>query len=370
MQPLPREENVELEQLFRLYDETMGFVPNSLFTMARRPEILRAFSELITQIWRTGTVPVGLKPLVAIVASRAAGCQYCQAHEAVDAKMRGESDAKISQIWNFERSPLYSDAERAPYGSPATPPSCQTPSPRHTSTSSGCIGMKARSSSSSRWSGSSGSSIDGMTRWLPTSRTHPSSTRRGRLAPVGEARASIERSGQATPVCGVTERTLGYVEARVGSSPPTVPSVRTGLCGSRDVIQRQLDGRLPCWCRREIPAASTGRPSQLLEPGPSAVHSVNRKCTSGLPRWLARVIRNVSRPGGRGDRGRRGSPSLAGAHGRGGGSPGRRHAELAIMCVRVATDRHSQEASRTRLMLVPGTLSESWPTSAHPDEHR
>jgi alkylhydroperoxidase family enzyme len=27
--------------------------------------------------------------------------------------MRGESDAKISQIWNFERSPLYSDAERA-----------------------------------------------------------------------------------------------------------------------------------------------------------------------------------------------------------------------------------------------------------------
>jgi AhpD family alkylhydroperoxidase len=51
--------------------------------------------------------------LVAIVASKAAGCQYCQAHEAVDAKMRGESDAKISHIWNFERSPLYSDAERA-----------------------------------------------------------------------------------------------------------------------------------------------------------------------------------------------------------------------------------------------------------------
>jgi hypothetical protein len=38
---------------------------------------------------------------------------------------------------------------------------------------------------------------------------------------------------------------------------------------------------------------SRGRPSQLLEPGPSAVHSVNRKCASGLPRWLARVIRNV-----------------------------------------------------------------------------
>ena len=113
MRPLPREEHAELEQLFRLYDETMSFVPNSLFTMARRPEILRAFSELITQIWRTGTVPVGLKPLIAIVASKAAGCRYCQAHEAVDAKMRGVPDQKIAAIWDFERSSLFSDAERA-----------------------------------------------------------------------------------------------------------------------------------------------------------------------------------------------------------------------------------------------------------------
>jgi uncharacterized peroxidase-related enzyme len=113
MQPLRRGDHPELEELFRLYDETMSFVPNSLFTMARRPEILRAFSELITRIWRTGTVPVGLKPLVAIVASTAAGCRYCQAHETVDAKMRGVDEAKIAEIWDFERSPRYSDAERA-----------------------------------------------------------------------------------------------------------------------------------------------------------------------------------------------------------------------------------------------------------------
>ena len=59
MLPLRRGEHPELEELFRLYDETLSFVPNSLFTMARRPEILRAFSKLITQIWRTGIVPVG-----------------------------------------------------------------------------------------------------------------------------------------------------------------------------------------------------------------------------------------------------------------------------------------------------------------------
>lgn len=113
MQPLRREDHPELEDLFALYDDTMSFVPNSLFTMARRPEILGAFSELITQIWRTGTVPVGLKPLVAIVASTAAGCRYCQAHETVDAKLRGVPEEKIAEIWDFERSELYSEAERA-----------------------------------------------------------------------------------------------------------------------------------------------------------------------------------------------------------------------------------------------------------------
>jgi uncharacterized peroxidase-related enzyme len=81
--------------------------------MARRPEILRAFSDLITQIWRTGTLPQPLKPLVAIVASVAAGCRYCQAHEAVDAKLRGVDEEKISAIWDFERSPLFTEAERA-----------------------------------------------------------------------------------------------------------------------------------------------------------------------------------------------------------------------------------------------------------------
>ena len=113
MEPLRRQDHPELEELFQRYDDTLSFVPNSLFTMARRPEILRAFSELITQIWRTGTLPMSLKPLVGIVSSVAAGCRYCQAHEAVDARMRGVDDEKIAAIWDFERSPLYDDAERA-----------------------------------------------------------------------------------------------------------------------------------------------------------------------------------------------------------------------------------------------------------------
>jgi uncharacterized peroxidase-related enzyme len=113
VEPLRREDTPELEDLWRRYDETLSFVPNSLYTMARRPETVRTLSDLITAIWRVGTVPKGLKPLLAIVASRAAGCRYCQAHEAVDARMREVPDEKIAAIWEFETSPLYDEAERA-----------------------------------------------------------------------------------------------------------------------------------------------------------------------------------------------------------------------------------------------------------------
>ena len=113
LEPLARADVPELDDLWRRYDETLSFVPNSLFTMARRPEIVRALSDLITVVWRSGTVPAELKPLIALVASTAAGCRYCQAHEAVDARMRGVSEEKIAAIWEFETSELYSDAERA-----------------------------------------------------------------------------------------------------------------------------------------------------------------------------------------------------------------------------------------------------------------
>lgn len=113
LEPLRREDVPELEELFQHYDDTLSFVPNSLFTMARRPEILRAFSELITKIWRTGTLPIELKPLIAVISSQAAGCRYCQAHEAIDARERGVDDEKIAAVWEFETSPLFSEAERS-----------------------------------------------------------------------------------------------------------------------------------------------------------------------------------------------------------------------------------------------------------------
>ncbi len=37
--PLRRQDLSQYEDLFEMFDEQMGFVPNSLLTLARRPEI-------------------------------------------------------------------------------------------------------------------------------------------------------------------------------------------------------------------------------------------------------------------------------------------------------------------------------------------
>ena len=81
--------------------------------MARRPEIVRAFMQLNKVILYEGTVSEELKMLVSLIASQAAGCRYCQAHMANLSKIYEASEAKISKVWEFETSELFSDAERA-----------------------------------------------------------------------------------------------------------------------------------------------------------------------------------------------------------------------------------------------------------------
>lgn len=113
VEPLDRGQLPELEGLFALYEQTRGFVPNSLFTMARRPDILRAFGALNQAILYEGTAPADLKVLVTLVASQSAGCRYCQAHMATRATHFDVSAEKIAAVWDFEHSELFGDAERA-----------------------------------------------------------------------------------------------------------------------------------------------------------------------------------------------------------------------------------------------------------------
>ncbi len=114
VRPLDREELAQFEPYFQVAEQMMGgFVPRSLFTMGRRPEILQAFMMLAGAVNGPGTVDAGLKQLVAYVASNAAGCRYCQAHTAAHAAHAGIDAEKIEHAFEFETHPAFSAAERA-----------------------------------------------------------------------------------------------------------------------------------------------------------------------------------------------------------------------------------------------------------------
>ena len=113
MKPLPAATTPELAADFAIFEEILGFVPNSLLTMQRRPGIVQGFGVLTRAVMDPeGEVDLGFKRLIAHFSSRAAGCQYCEAHSLVAAQIHGISQDKLDAIWAYQESPLYSDAER------------------------------------------------------------------------------------------------------------------------------------------------------------------------------------------------------------------------------------------------------------------
>lgn len=111
--PLPWEANPQFRERFEHYQNTRGFVPNSILTMQRRPAVARAFMDLNKAVLYEGTVAEELKMLVSLVTSQASGCRYCQAHMTNLAGIYKASDEKIRAVWEFETSLLFSPAERA-----------------------------------------------------------------------------------------------------------------------------------------------------------------------------------------------------------------------------------------------------------------
>jgi uncharacterized peroxidase-related enzyme len=111
--PLSRVQLPEFEPMFQLLDNTMGYVPNNMLSMAHWPELLTAFGSIGATILQTGEVDRGLKQLVAMVASAANDCHYCQAHTSHSAHSVGISQEKVEAVFEFECSSLFTDAERA-----------------------------------------------------------------------------------------------------------------------------------------------------------------------------------------------------------------------------------------------------------------
>jgi uncharacterized peroxidase-related enzyme len=113
IQPLPPEHTPELRDAFEAMRKNLGFIPNSMLILQRKPKIARALAQLTASIWEPGgEVDRGFKRLIAHVASRAAGCQYCMAHTAGGALHFGIDEQRLAAVWEFRTSPLFSEAER------------------------------------------------------------------------------------------------------------------------------------------------------------------------------------------------------------------------------------------------------------------
>jgi alkylhydroperoxidase family enzyme len=113
LEPLPREAHPELAEDFAIFERILGFVPNSLLTMQRRPGMVSGFGQLTRAVMDPeGAVDLGFMRLVAHFASRAAGCRYCEAHSLVAARIHGIGQDKLDAIWDYRASPLYTEAER------------------------------------------------------------------------------------------------------------------------------------------------------------------------------------------------------------------------------------------------------------------
>jgi len=113
IEPLPREALSDHEDRLAFVETVMGFVPNSMFTMARVPGLLEGFQGLGQAVLGNELLPHDLKQLVALVTSVAGGCRYCQAHTGHTAERMGVAHEKLESVWSFETSDHFTEAERA-----------------------------------------------------------------------------------------------------------------------------------------------------------------------------------------------------------------------------------------------------------------
>lgn len=106
--------NPDLQETLRTYQKYLGYVPNSVLIMQRRPRLVQALAQMASAVWDPASeVPIGFKRLVAYLASRTHGCNYSMAHAAEAAHRAGIADAKLEAVCEYRTSPLFNEAERA-----------------------------------------------------------------------------------------------------------------------------------------------------------------------------------------------------------------------------------------------------------------
>lgn len=112
--PLDRNASSKAAEMADFYDETLGFTPNSLFTMMHRPRIADAFVEMNKAVMENkGRVTSSLKRELAYISSMTTGCRYCEAHAIRAAERYGSEQDRLNHIWEYKTYPAFSEADRA-----------------------------------------------------------------------------------------------------------------------------------------------------------------------------------------------------------------------------------------------------------------
>lgn len=112
--PLDRNSTQQVKEMATFYDETLGFTPNSLFTMMHRPRIAKAFLEMNQAVMENkGCITSSMKREIAYLSSMTTGCRYCEAHAIRAAERYGSSKERLENIWEYKSNAAFSESDRA-----------------------------------------------------------------------------------------------------------------------------------------------------------------------------------------------------------------------------------------------------------------
>jgi len=113
VKPLSKIEDKETQELVTFFNETLGFCPNSVLTMQKKPHLAQAFVNLNKAVMENaGSISSEFKRIIAYISSNTAGCRYCQAHTIRAAERYGGEKERLEQAWDFENSSLFSETEK------------------------------------------------------------------------------------------------------------------------------------------------------------------------------------------------------------------------------------------------------------------
>src|SRR5690349_18731850 len=114
LDPLPPETTPEMKEEFDSFFKTLGFVPNSVLTMQRKPKLAKAFVQMQRALWDPDSkVDRGLKRLLAHAAACMSDDPYSMAHTASGALHFGIPADKLAALREYGTSALFTPAERA-----------------------------------------------------------------------------------------------------------------------------------------------------------------------------------------------------------------------------------------------------------------